>query len=327
MKSWHFVVAAWITLSSLSYSAPQQQPVFRSSVDVVAVDVAVRQGKRPATGLTAADFGVTDNGVAQTVDAVTLERVPIDATLLVDVSGSVEGDVLEHLKAGVRDVAHLLRPEDRVRLISIRQSLEEVFPFQPGGGIPDLTTLASSGATSLIDGLVAAMMQATPGDRRQLIIAYTDGRDTTSILGAGTATRVALLSDAVVHIMVPAKDLPAASASAAAPTSSAAQAGDSQAERVIDSFGAKSASAGPGAQPAERVLRDVAERTGGRLFLIDTRESIADAFKGALADFRAGYLLRYTPHGVKPDGWHDIVVAVKRPGRFEIWARKGYVGV
>src|SRR5262249_26341382 len=43
------------------------QGAYRSSVDAVAIDVAVLAGARPVSGLTAADFEITDNGVRQTI--------------------------------------------------------------------------------------------------------------------------------------------------------------------------------------------------------------------------------------------------------------------
>ena len=66
-----------------------QQPTFRAFADVVSVDVSVKTGRVPVAGLTTADFEVRDNGVAQQLDAVSIEAVPIDVTLAVDLSGSV----------------------------------------------------------------------------------------------------------------------------------------------------------------------------------------------------------------------------------------------
>jgi hypothetical protein len=45
-----------------------------------------------------------------------------------------------------------------------------------------------------------------------------------------------------------------------------------------------------------------------------------------LEDFRASYVLQYVPRNVPPDGWHDITVSVKGHGKYDIRARKGYMG-
>src|SRR5262249_4779935 len=80
----------------------QGQATFRGGTDLVTVDVAVRQRNVPVTGLTSADFIVTDNGVRQTVEAVSLESMPANVSLMLDTSGSVE-TFLDQMKTQVRE--------------------------------------------------------------------------------------------------------------------------------------------------------------------------------------------------------------------------------
>ena len=79
--------------ASLAGQAPQTgkepAPVFRASADVVSVDAAVQRDRRPVVGLKPADFEILDNGVSQEISDVSYERLPIDVTLLLDVSASV----------------------------------------------------------------------------------------------------------------------------------------------------------------------------------------------------------------------------------------------
>src|SRR5919112_32731 len=81
---------------------PPQQPVFRTGADVVSVDASVQRDRRPLTGLTAADFELLDNGVPQEISDVTYEKLPIDVTLLLDVSASVTGPILDELRRALR---------------------------------------------------------------------------------------------------------------------------------------------------------------------------------------------------------------------------------
>ena len=82
---------------------PPQAPPFRAGVEVVELDVSVTRGGKPVTGLTARDFALTDNGVAQEVQSVTLDRLPLSVTLVLDTSRSVSGDRLARLtQAGGR---------------------------------------------------------------------------------------------------------------------------------------------------------------------------------------------------------------------------------
>src|SRR6185436_11101142 len=126
-------------------------------------------------GLTSADFELRDNGVPQQISSISAEKVPLDLRLLLDLSSSVDGPQLHRLKTAVADTASLLRPGDRIRLV----------------------------ATSLYDGMAATMMRASEPGRRQLIVAFTDGRDSTSIIDEHLAKTIARMTDAVVDIVVP----------------------------------------------------------------------------------------------------------------------------
>src|SRR5262245_57951174 len=110
------VVALGLALSGVLLHA--QQPVFRSSVDSVVVDVAVLSDGRPVVDLTASDFAIEDNGVAQVVADLSRETLPIDVTFVIDVSGSVAGPMLAALARAIDGVQKRLRPDDRARLVT-----------------------------------------------------------------------------------------------------------------------------------------------------------------------------------------------------------------
>src|SRR4029078_4131639 len=102
--------------------------------------------------------------------------------LLLDLSSSVVGAQVEWLKTAVADTASLLGRDDRIRLVAISQVLHEVFSLRPKGSAMSLAGLVAEGAPSLSDGIAATMMRASEPGRRQLIVAFTDGRDSTSII-------------------------------------------------------------------------------------------------------------------------------------------------
>ncbi len=191
-----------VLLASIATLAAQER-VFRSGVDGVTITVSVHSGNRPVAGLTADDFDLTDNGVRQELTTIAAENVPLDLTLLLDLSTSVDGPMLQRLKTAVADTAALLRADVRLRLVAISQVLREVFSLRPRGGAMALDTLNAEGATSLYDGMAATMMRRTEPGRRQLIVAFTDGRDSTSIIDEKTAKEIARLTDAVDDVVVP----------------------------------------------------------------------------------------------------------------------------
>ena len=77
--------------SSPCDAAPRrQQATFTARVDAVRVDVDVRRGNKPVTGLSAADFEVLDNGVPQRVELVSPTALPLNVVLALDGSASLD---------------------------------------------------------------------------------------------------------------------------------------------------------------------------------------------------------------------------------------------
>lgn len=311
-----FMFGAAITAGTLA----QGPPVFRAGVDAVLVDVEVLDGGRAVTGLTRADFEVLDNGVPQTIDAGLQKNIPIDLTLLLDTSGSVEGTRLDRLKSGVRDTAQWLASDDRWRVISVEHVLHVVVPLEPPGKPAAIDALQPSGGTALYDGIIAALIHPRAVGRRQMLVVYTDGDDVSSISSAAAMLDVARLSDSVVQVVIPVENARALTEGSAltrphvtAPTPPEAAAETGQTDQ--------------GAWfPNEETFAELTSRTGGRIFIVDYNESVGAAFKRVIDAFRTSYVLRYTRTGVPKEGWHDLVVKVNRPGHFEVHARKGYWG-
>jgi hypothetical protein len=185
-----------------------------------------------------------------------------------------------------------------------------------------LDGLVAEGATSLYDGLAATMMRPSQPGRRQLIVAFTDGRDSTSIIDQNAVKAIARLTDAVVDIVVPV-------GGARGPQSRRL----TQRNGSIDSLGGGSNvtvnGQGPGGLMAEGVpqaLSDLVAPTAGQVLPLDADDSISRIFKTMLDDFRATYVLQYVPQRVAPEGWHEVDVTVKKRGKYEIRARRGYRG-
>src|SRR5439155_10776055 len=99
-----FFSVSFVPLVSLSrvpiVSLSQSQPSFSSKVEAVRVDVLVteRDGGSAILGLGPSDFEVLDNGVPQQVDLVSFEQIPLNVILVLDMSDSVAGERLDHLR-------------------------------------------------------------------------------------------------------------------------------------------------------------------------------------------------------------------------------------
>ena len=247
---------------------------------------------------------LTDNGVAQKVDAVSSDTLSIDVTLVLDLSESMKGALLDGLKAATRQFTPLLRASDTVRVIGVQHVIEQVIRAQPGDARIAVEAFSARGSTALHDGLLAALLRRTAPDRRALVLAVTDGLDTASFSGREVLESVAKRADATVHILF-----------------------------MVESYRARQQLVTPsgrftGESPENLVsaFRAIAESTGGLLVPMDPKESLSAAFKRTVEDFRQAYVLRYTPRNVPLPGWHDLSIRVARAGRYEVRARRGYFG-
>ena len=180
---------------------PQQQPFFSTSVEVVAIDVSVMRGSQPVQGLTSRDFALTDNGVAQQVESVTIDRLPLNVTLILDSSLSLIGDRLTHLVQAGGALTSSLRPDDRAALITFSHHVALTVPMTTDRQAirSALTRLEASGSTALRDAVHLAI-QLDPRDRaRSLLLVFTDGHDTASWLTEDAVLDTVRRSGAVIH--------------------------------------------------------------------------------------------------------------------------------
>jgi VWFA-related protein len=315
-------VGTYVTAVATSNDAARSaQQLFRSGVDGVTIQVSVTQRNHPVGGLLTSDFGLLDNGVPQTLSTFQAQQIPLDLTLLLDLSTSVDGKQLQRLKTAVRETAALLHADDRIRLVAISQVLREVFSLRPGTASIPLDSFAAEGGTSLYDGIAGALMRRADAGRRQLIVALTDGRDSASILAESDVKDIARLSDAVIDIVVPIGTADAGRRRLAQRDTVDSL---SMGSNVSNEAGRSSA-----ATDDDRVvagLRTLVDPTGGRVIALAEGESVSRSFAAILQAFRAGYVLQYIPHGVAPGGWHEVTVSVKKPGHYDVQARRGYRG-
>jgi VWFA-related protein len=197
------VALAALTGAAVSASrlqgAPQQ--AFSSRVEHVRVDVFVTDGGRPVLGLQAEDFEVQDNGVAQRVELVTFEEIPLNVVMAFDVSGSVSDDHLAQLRDAASALTETLRPNDAAGVVTFNNRVRA-----PSAPSRDLSTvrdafarLTPSSDTALHDASYTAMLLAESDDGRSLAVVFSDGRDTASFLRPDAVLSAAKRMDVVVY--------------------------------------------------------------------------------------------------------------------------------
>jgi len=172
----------------LSGQAQQQEPQsfkFRTGVELVNVNATVTdQSGRFVSGLTKEDFRVFDDEQPQAVTHFNSERVPVSLGIVLDTSGSMDGDKMRAAKAALeRFLVNLIDPDDEVFLYRFdnspnlvegwtrdkRRISESLYRIQPRGG------------TALYDAVSDAVHLAQQGkNKKKAVIVISDGNDTSS---------------------------------------------------------------------------------------------------------------------------------------------------
>jgi VWFA-related protein len=298
------VALAIAAVSALPWALRAQ--VYRSTTTAVSVNVSVSSGNTPVLGLTAADFVLTDQRMRQTVTSVSSGEVPIDVSLVVDVSGSTESEI-RRFQSAVTAMAEMLRPIDRVRLLVFSSEVRELFALSTASALPPVDRLAAGSLSSIYDAVAVPLVGAAPVGRRHLIVAFTDGIENRSVINGDQLVALAQRSDAVLHLVSPSGRLPSIQEPNEATDMRTLATGNMQA--LVTS------------PPREPRLSQAVDATGGSIHL---GSSMVNDFRKILETFRSGYVLTFRPTGVAMQGWHELSVEVTRPGRYRVQARRGY---
>ena len=262
---------AAVLLVAAAMSGRAQAPTFSARVDSVRIDVLVTTGNRPIAGLTREDFEVLDNNVPQVVDFAMFEHMPLNAILVLDLSGSVSGERLGQLRTATRLVVDRLTPTDKAAVITFSQFVNVTAELT--GNLADVRSALDSPRigwnTALVDAAFGALMLGAADTARPLILIFSDGLDTASWLTPAAVLDSAKRSEAVVCAV------------------------------------------STGRTGRRSFLDALADQTGGEVVNLESTRNLAATFVHILDEFRQRYLISYTPRGVSRTGWHDVRIRVK----------------
>jgi Ca-activated chloride channel homolog len=164
-------------------SAAAQQPTFRGTADNVRVFTTVtdRDG-RLVTTLEQKDFEVRDEGKPQLITLFDNSPQPIRLIVLLDVSGSMEGN-LQLLREGCEELFSRLRADDGIRVGTFGHdvSISPTFTRDPGELRASLPrAIAPDAPTPLwraMDEGLEVFKSRSEDDGRPVILVLSDGKD------------------------------------------------------------------------------------------------------------------------------------------------------
>jgi Ca-activated chloride channel homolog len=307
------VFAAAFIVAALG-GAGAQQPVFRGGSDTVRVFVTVtdRDG-RLATTLRREDFEVRDEGKPQPLTAFDNTPQPVRLVVMLDVSGSMEGN-LGLLRAAADALFARLGRGDMVRVGSFGFDvvISPQFTSDPGALRAELPREIAPDAPTPLWRAVDAAMSALGGERegegRPVVLVLSDGKDSGPIsfrqrnISQGEVIDRARREDVMVYgIGMRSRSL----------------------RRGPPGLGAGGLQAALMADLPDPGLALVAEHTGGGYIELRPNQDLGQAFAGVIDELHSQYLLGFTPP--RRDGKvHDIEVRVAGKG-LKPRARRSYV--
>jgi Ca-activated chloride channel homolog len=292
--------AAAIALAAMPRPSAQQVPAFRGGIDIVNVAVTVTDRKGALIAdLGQEDFEIQEDGRRQTIgyfvagDTVAGPAPDLHLGVLLDVSESMAGEIGFARTAAIKFLNALEQAADMTVVdfdteVRVARFTQGDFPRL----VERIRQQKVSGLTALYDAIGVYLDGADRQDGRTIMLLYTDGGDTRSTLTLPELVELLKASDATVY--------------------------------AIGSLAHQSPSS---RLPQERVLRQIAEVTGGQAFFPTSVKELDKVYDQVLAEIRAQYTIGYLSTNGKADGtWRKVDVKLNKPaaGGLRIRARKGY---
>ena len=267
-------------------------------VDVKLVNIFVNVTDRNGaivSGLTREDFALAEDGRPQQIAVFERQsELPLNLTLAIDTSGSVQKDMAAEADAARRFAHAILRPHDRMSLLEFATEVHELTPFTGKLSQIDrgLGQLRGDWSTALYDAIVVASERLGKNPERKVLVLVSDGDDTASRATYSQALEAALRNEVMIYTII---DVPI----------------EASAGRDLG---------------GEHALITLAEETGGKSFYAGDG-GLDKAFAQVSSDLRTQYLLGYYPKNQKPGGaFHRVQITLPRAaaGEFNIRHKSGY---
>jgi VWFA-related protein len=277
----------------------RQRPSFRAGIDIVSLNITVTDSSSHyVTNLEEGDFSVFEDSVKQKITFFSRRQQPIALSLLLDSSASMEQH-LPTLQAAATNFVQKLKPSDIAQVVDFDSKVEIRQSFT--GNKTELEAAieqtSAGGSTSLHNAIYIALKELRKvravneeDIRRQALIVFSDGEDTSSLVSFEEVLDLAKRSETAIYAI-------------------ALRGSDTQAK---------------GFREAEFVMRTLAQETGGRAFFPVKIEDLTGVYTQIADELASQYTLGYASANQRRDGtWRRVVVQVARPN-ITPRTKKGY---
>jgi Ca-activated chloride channel homolog len=316
---------------------------FRSGIDLVNVTATVTDGSgRFVPGLTKSDFVVHEDGRAVEVTHFSADRVPVSLGIVLDTSGSMEGEKIANARAAIeRFLDQLVDAEDEVFLygFSAHATLIQDWTTNRSAVSSSLRRVRAAGGTAMYDAMVEAVPMAQGGrNRKKAIVLISDGNDTNSRSDARDVAQIVRETEVLVYAIgidgraettiqtwpptsprppialppfpFPGRGRPVPGRGRPRPPAHSEQ------------FPTLGRSRGDALNVA--ALREITDVSGGRTEIVREARDLDRATSSIADELSKQYYLGYASPSQRDGRWHTIQVEV-RDGALRVRARRGYM--
>jgi Ca-activated chloride channel homolog len=292
-----------LLVEGTGHAYPQdQQPTFKSSVEVVTVTASVRDGRgRIVRNLTRKDFEVLDSGQSRDIKDFYTGDSPVSLAVLLDISGSmtVGGNIDRAREAVAIAMMNLRRGSDEAALFTFDSELQEVVRFTTELDRVHRVSLEGKpwGTTYLFDAIAqTARTVAARTNRHRALLVISDGVDTGSRLTPPQVSAIASEIDVPVYLLTVVNPV----------------------DHPGGEFGVREADN----DPQTATLADLARWTGGDMRVASVPAHTTEAIRDLFTELRHQYLITFEP-GTRP-GWHPLEIRTRKKNLI-VHARSGYM--
>lgn len=288
------IAAGFVVLVAAFTASLGGQQRFRSGVELTTFGVTVvdRRGNL-VTDLTRDDFAVVEDGRPEELNYFAVgdgdTALPLHVGLMLDASGSMQTDLKLAQGASIKFLNLLPHAEDITLVdfdtqVRITRYPQRDFPRL----VERIRQRKPEGWTALYDALGTFLDGVDQQEGRRVLVMYTDGADSRSVLSLGETLTLLRASPVTVY--------------------------------AIGFVG----NSGSSRQLLQMTLMQLTEVTGGQAFFPSSMKGVDDAYDQVLAELAGQYHLGYLSDNTAADGaWRKVEIKVKRPDT-RVRARKGY---
>ena len=290
---------------------------------------------RFVAGLEKDDFLIYEDGEQQTVTHFSNERVPVSLGIVLDTSGSMEGEKMRAAEEALdRFLYDLLGPEDEIFLyqFSYEPRLVHGWTTSRDSLSHAMRSIRPRGGTALYDAVAEAVPLAEEGrHRKKAIVIISDGNDTNSMTDVREVQRLIRETEVLVYaIGIDGRGRSGVTVGRPSPRPPIPIPfpipGGGGRGRTPIPFPGRGGSRVPANDDRVNVsaLRDLTDDSGGRTEIIRDPRDLEPATANVADELSKQYYLAYAAPGHNDGRWHAIEVDVRNE-RHRVRARRGYL--